>query len=37
MLRTELRNENSTHIDQMTSLEMVQLMNKENMNSVVEC
>ena len=35
MLRTELRNENSTHIDQMTSLEMVQLMNKENMNSVL--
>ena len=30
MLRTELRNESSTHIDQMTSLEMVQLMNKEN-------
>ncbi len=35
MLRTELRNKNSTHIDQMTSLEMVQLMNKENMNSVL--
>ena len=35
MLRTELRNESSTHIDQMTSLEMVQLMNKENMNSVM--
>ena len=35
MLRTELRNENSTHLDKMTSLEMVQLMNKENMNSVL--
>lgn len=35
MLRTELRNENSTHIDQMTSLEMVTLMNRENMNSVL--
>lgn len=35
MLRTELRNENSTHIDKMTSLEMVALMNKENMNSVM--
>lgn len=35
MLRTEQRNENSTHIDKMTSLEMVALMNKENMNSVM--
>lgn len=35
MLRTELRNANSTHIDKMTSLEMVALMNKENMNSVM--
>lgn len=35
MLRTEMRNENSTHIDKMTSFEMVQLMNKENMNSVL--
>ena len=35
MLRTELRNENSIHIDKMTSLEMVSLMNKENMNSVL--
>ena len=34
MLRTELRNPDSIHIDQMTSLEMVALMNKENMNSV---
>lgn len=35
MLRTEMRNESSTHIDKMTSLEMVALMNKENMNSVL--
>ena len=35
MLRTEMRNENSMHIDRMTSLEMVQLMNRENMNSVM--
>lgn len=35
MLRTELRNPDSMHVDQMTSLQMVQLMNKENMNSVM--
>lgn len=35
MLNTEMRNENSMHIDKMTSLEMVALMNKENMNSVL--
>lgn len=35
MLSTEMRNENSTHIDKMTSLEMVALMNRENMNSVL--
>lgn len=35
MLRTEMRNENSMHIDQMSSLEMVKLMNAENMNSVM--
>ena len=35
MLRTEMRNEKSTHIDKMTSLEMVGLMNAENMNSVL--
>ena len=35
MLRTELRNENSTHIDKMTALEIAALMNKENMNSVM--
>ena len=35
MLSTEMRNENSRHIDKMTSLEMVALMNKENMNSVL--
>ena len=35
MLRTEMRNENSMHIDKMSSLEMVTLMNAENMNSVL--
>lgn len=35
MLSTEMRNEGSTHIDKMTSLEMVALMNQENMNSVL--
>ena len=35
MLRTEMRNPDSIHIDKMTSLEMVSLMNKENMNSVM--
>lgn len=35
MLRTEMRNENTMHIDKMTSLEMVQQMNRENMNSVM--
>lgn len=35
MLKTEQRNEKSMHLDQMTSLEMVQLMNEENMNSVL--
>lgn len=35
MLSTEMRNENSRNIDKMTSLEMVALMNKENMNSVL--
>lgn len=34
MLRTEQRNEKSMHIDRMTSLEMVRLMNEENRNSV---
>lgn len=35
MLRTEMRNENTTHIDQMTALEIAQVMNRENMNSVM--
>ena len=35
MLKTEMRNPDSMHIDKMTSLEMVALMNKENMNSVL--
>ena len=35
MLRTEMRNEASRHIDKMDSLEMLQLINRENMNSVM--
>lgn len=35
MLNTEMRNEKTRHIDQMTTLEMVEVMNEENMNSVL--
>ena len=35
MLNTEMRNPKTTHIDTMTSLEMVRLMNEENMHSVL--
>lgn len=35
MLRTEMRNEASRHIDKMDTLEMLQLINRENMNSVM--
>jgi len=35
MLNTEKRNPKTTHIDTMTSLEMVRLMNEENMYSVL--
>ncbi len=35
MLKTEMRNERTMHIDQMTTLEMVSVMNAENMNSVL--
>ncbi len=34
MLKTEQRNPNTTHIDQMTSLEMVRIFNEENYNAV---
>lgn len=34
MLKTESRNPKTTHIDKMTSLEMVKIINEENMNSV---
>lgn len=34
MLRTEARNEKTTHIDKMSTLEMVKIINEENMNSV---
>ena len=35
MLRTEMRNEKSTHIDKMDTIDMVKIMNAENMNSVL--
>lgn len=35
MLNTELRNPKSMHIDKMPTLEMVELMNEENMVSVL--
>ena len=35
MLNTEKRNENTTHIDRMTALEIAQAMNRENMHSVM--
>ena len=35
MLRTEMRNEASAHIDKMDTLEMLRLINRENMNSVM--
>lgn len=35
MLRTEMRNENTMHIDRMTPLEIAAVMNQENMNSVM--
>lgn len=34
MLKTEMRNESSMHIDKMDTLSMVRLMNRENMNAV---
>lgn len=34
MLKTEMRNEASTHIDCMDTLSIMQLMNRENMNAV---
>ena len=34
MLKTEMRNEASMHIDRMDTLSIMQLMNKENMNAV---
>lgn len=35
MLKTELRNPRTTHLDKMSTLEMVQAMNEENMHSVL--
>ncbi len=34
MLNTEMRNERTMHIDKMTTIDMVRVMNEENMNSV---
>ena len=34
MLKTEMRNEASMHIDQMDTLSMMKLMSEENMNAV---
>lgn len=34
MLKTEMRNESTTHIDQMDTLSMVHLINQENFNAV---
>ena len=34
MLKTEMRNEASKHIDRMDTLSMVQLISEENMNAV---
>lgn len=34
MLRTEMRNEKSKHIDKMDTCDMLRLMNEENMNAV---
>lgn len=35
MLRTEMRNPKTTHIDQMSTLEMLQVINEENKNAVL--
>ena len=34
MIKTEMRNENTTHIDRMTTEEMMRVMQNENMNAV---
>ncbi len=34
MLKTEMRNEKTTHIDKMDTLSMLKIINEENMNSV---
>ena len=34
MLKTEMRNEKTTHIDKMNTADMIRLMNEENMNAV---
>jgi N-acetylmuramic acid 6-phosphate etherase len=35
MLKTEMRNPATTHIDKMSSAEMVQVMNQENLNAAM--
>ena len=34
MLKTEMRNEKTLHIDKMSTMEMLEIINEENMNSV---
>ena len=34
MLKTEMRNEKTMHVDKMTTVDMVKIMNEENMNAV---
>ena len=35
MLKTEMRNPATTHIDEMSTAEMVQVMNQENLNAAM--
>ena len=35
MLKTEMRNPKTTHIDKMDTLSMLKVINEENMNSVL--
>ena len=35
MIKTEMRNENTKHIDKMTTEEMMRVMQNENMNAVL--
>ena len=35
MLKTEMRNQNSTHIDRMTTVDMMRVMQNENINAAM--